>query len=912
MISAFFKANPQLAWLIAGVIAIGGGTGAYLYSQNRNLTQEPQSVSESAQKQNEADSALQAESGSPEALQGAEEPSGANGSIIPRFDVLRLEQNGSAVIAGSAPPSSQVEILANGEVIARAQAGPAGDFAVVLEEPLGEGGHELKIRAQAADGTTIVSQETGIVNVPGTEGELIAMVDREGAPPRILQGPERAQALSPGAEETSTQELQQEPQTEPQEDSATKEPQTEKPQAEDEAVATTTPESSPETPEAEPTAESAEDLPATPQMGEPEIAAPVRPSDTEAAEIADSLVENEIADSPSEREEDEAVSDENIVEEAEQEREVASLPPPAEEESAQETGTAQDSEDISPVLVEAVDVEGETIYIAGVGEPGRQVNLYLDGEFLGGALVGSQGGFLLEITKLLEDGSYEIRADMLSQDRNTVSRRAAVRLVHESENIAQASQTETADLTQEETGEPMATAEAPVAESIDDDLQTEVESSMEMAAAEQEETIEADVEAEPIDVMDARDAMETEDASSLNEAVNAGQVPEISTLEERGIQAPATEEGDADQTVIVREVTPGTGRTAKDRVQEDEHEPQPTMMAVDEDKIAGEEQLSSESQLPAQSVPAVDVDESILAELTEASPVPVQENEPAAWSDATIAESADDESASIASESRDTKTNGATEAEVPVETMDDKSESGRMALQEQEARSDGEPVATDTPDQPVTERADSPETEPVVQTATPETADSKLASREMQPVEQRVVEDSAIQPEGAEADIPEQTVEQAETGRATQLKVATPLVQDTSEKAAQPERTDPVVQEVIDERALPEEREVTRQATAEAAPEAEAEVVESRELVSETTPDIVEESAAPELPVIRTGESVIIRRGDNLWRISRRMLGRGIRYTVIYEANREQIRNPHLIYPGQVFDVPGAMKPMDR
>jgi nucleoid-associated protein YgaU len=58
------------------------------------------------------------------------------------------------------------------------------------------------------------------------------------------------------------------------------------------------------------------------------------------------------------------------------------------------------------------------------------------------------------------------------------------------------------------------------------------------------------------------------------------------------------------------------------------------------------------------------------------------------------------------------------------------------------------------------------------------------------------------------------------------------------------------------------------------------------------------------LPVIRTGETVIIRRGDNLWRISRRMLGQGIRYTVIYEANRDQIRDPALIYPGQVFDVP--------
>ncbi len=50
--------------------------------------------------------------------------------------------------------------------------------------------------------------------------------------------------------------------------------------------------------------------------------------------------------------------------------------------------------------------------------------------------------------------------------------------------------------------------------------------------------------------------------------------------------------------------------------------------------------------------------------------------------------------------------------------------------------------------------------------------------------------------------------------------------------------------------------------------------------------------------------SVIIRRGDNLWTISKRTYGKGTRYTTIYLANREQIRNPDLIWPGQVFNMP--------
>lgn len=52
--------------------------------------------------------------------------------------------------------------------------------------------------------------------------------------------------------------------------------------------------------------------------------------------------------------------------------------------------------------------------------------------------------------------------------------------------------------------------------------------------------------------------------------------------------------------------------------------------------------------------------------------------------------------------------------------------------------------------------------------------------------------------------------------------------------------------------------------------------------------------------------SVIIRRGDNLWTIARRVYGEGIRYTQIYDANADQIRNPDLIYPGQVFGLPGT------
>ena len=51
---------------------------------------------------------------------------------------------------------------------------------------------------------------------------------------------------------------------------------------------------------------------------------------------------------------------------------------------------------------------------------------------------------------------------------------------------------------------------------------------------------------------------------------------------------------------------------------------------------------------------------------------------------------------------------------------------------------------------------------------------------------------------------------------------------------------------------------------------------------------------------------VVVQPRESLWRIARRAYGQGIRYTVIYEANRDQIRDPNRIYPGQLFSVPTA------
>jgi nucleoid-associated protein YgaU len=53
-----------------------------------------------------------------------------------------------------------------------------------------------------------------------------------------------------------------------------------------------------------------------------------------------------------------------------------------------------------------------------------------------------------------------------------------------------------------------------------------------------------------------------------------------------------------------------------------------------------------------------------------------------------------------------------------------------------------------------------------------------------------------------------------------------------------------------------------------------------------------------------TANSIVVQPGNSLWRMARRSYGSGWQYSVIYDANKEQIRDPDLIYPGQVLKLP--------
>lgn len=269
------------------------------------------------------------------------EPTGENTEEAtgPGFDVLRVEPDGSTVIAGRAAPGSRLEILDGEKVVATADVNESGDFAVVFDEPLSAGDHELRLRATTADGDETVSDEVATVSVPtDKDGELLAMVTEPGAASRIMTAPQSEKGDRPGAGN-------------PADDAAAD--QNEEGAASDDAE----------------TSMSGSDVPA---------------------------------------EEGEAATDEPAAP-----PEIAALDGASE--------TAPEEAERPEIHIDAVEVEGDALFVTGSARPNTTVRIYAGDRAAGDDDVGEEGRFLVEESLALAVGEHEIRADMI-EDGKVIAR----------------------------------------------------------------------------------------------------------------------------------------------------------------------------------------------------------------------------------------------------------------------------------------------------------------------------------------------------------------------------------------------------------------------------------------------------------------------------------------------------------
>ncbi|QPB20799.1 LysM peptidoglycan-binding domain-containing protein [Rhizobium sp. 007] len=230
------------------------------------------------------------------------------GSKLPAFDVLRVEPDGSTVIAGSATPNSKLEVMDGDKVVTTTNVGPTGDFAAVLDNPLPPGDHQLVLKTTGKDGKSLTSEEVATVSVPkdGSGSELLAMVSKPGAASRIITAPTAGRpAAQPAADEQAS---------------------------------------------AQP------GLPA----GSPEIA------------------------------------------------NTAPAVPGAPQAGASDTASAP-----AEVMVNAVEIEGKKIFVAGTAKPNANVIAYADDALIGKATAGADGHFVIDGVMDLSVGDHKIRVDVV-------------------------------------------------------------------------------------------------------------------------------------------------------------------------------------------------------------------------------------------------------------------------------------------------------------------------------------------------------------------------------------------------------------------------------------------------------------------------------------------------------------------
>lgn len=110
--------------------------------------------------------------------------------VLPTFDIVRVERDGMAVIAGRAIPGATVTLKRNGSAIATIEADARGEWVIVLNEPLAPGDIELTLSAVNLDGSEVDGVQSVSVSVPAQAGgQTLVVLAEPGKASRVLQGP---------------------------------------------------------------------------------------------------------------------------------------------------------------------------------------------------------------------------------------------------------------------------------------------------------------------------------------------------------------------------------------------------------------------------------------------------------------------------------------------------------------------------------------------------------------------------------------------------------------------------------------------------------------------------------------------------------------------------------------------------
>ncbi|MEO1112201.1 MAG: LysM peptidoglycan-binding domain-containing protein [Pseudomonadota bacterium] len=379
----------------------------------------------------------------------------------PSFDVVGVEPTGETVVAGRSDAGAMVALTANGEVVGKSIANQAGEWTIILEEPLKPGNYDVGLEVHDEKGASIEeSEQRLIVSVPeGGKEQPLVVLNSPDAPSNILQKPATdtviaelpasqgtglAATNSDGTEQnaavvaalpadagngSSAEGASQTGQSAQTETAASSSPAQETASQSQSAAGSDGNAPAPAETAAAPQQDGTTEIAA---LTPGETATPSAETGTQASQQAGSAqTDQSVADAQpgaaAQRPEGTVGDTQTAAGEVsgngvQQEPETQAANAAASAHPQQQP--AANSE--PSITVEAVESEPDKVYVAGTGKPGSSVRVYVGEDYQGEAKVNASGRWLVQGTKNVPEGNVEVRADLIGQDGDTVDARAAV------------------------------------------------------------------------------------------------------------------------------------------------------------------------------------------------------------------------------------------------------------------------------------------------------------------------------------------------------------------------------------------------------------------------------------------------------------------------------------------------------
>nr|WP_321482896.1 LysM peptidoglycan-binding domain-containing protein [uncultured Cohaesibacter sp.] len=355
-----------------------------------------------ASKPAKTDEATKSEQGAQ--TEQAEQASGKQAAdLAPTFDIVRVEPDGNTLVAGRAQPGWTVELKNGAAILSKAVANTNGEWVMILNDPLGEGVSDLSLSAQSEEGGEAIRSQSSVTVSRSAEkdGELLVVETEPGKASKIL-----ASIAKPNSEDKTSEAAEPVAQNAGNSDNASGET------AEGAAVQVASLDNA---------------------AGENTAEAPV-----EGRAVRNGVSEAEQAAKAESSEPKVTASKDMGTDKPIKTGQDASPAPTtaAPEDSSDQVATASDvlvkpADDVNSaaqsISIEAVEIEGEMLFVAGVAEPsGSVLRLYIDNGEVASGRSGETGRFLFDKKVPIDAGSHVARVDLLDGSNGDVLTRAEV------------------------------------------------------------------------------------------------------------------------------------------------------------------------------------------------------------------------------------------------------------------------------------------------------------------------------------------------------------------------------------------------------------------------------------------------------------------------------------------------------